>query len=112
MSKCTHPWSWLQEPRNGRGYLRIGGTLYQVTEQEFEHESGWGGWLADLMKPDGTTYRIVLDRDGDLTCDCPDAVYRDREHCCKHARAVREAFDALDRTAVPQGDTYHGEPPF
>src|SRR5262249_37452930 len=89
-------WEWLMRPVRGRGYLRINDTLYQVTEQESEYESGWGGRLWDLEKPDGTTYRLVIDRDDTLTCDCPDAVYREHEHTCKHGLCVREAYLALE----------------
>jgi hypothetical protein len=90
--------------------------MYQVTEHQFEHENGYGGRLWDLMKPDGTTYRIVLDRDDELTCDCPDAVYRGHEHCCKHCTAVREAYQWLEaqeaREAAAAEYPTDVEPPF
>jgi hypothetical protein len=90
-------WGWGQRPRAGRGYLQINSVMYQVDEHEFEHESGWDGRLWDLTKADGTTYRVVLDREDVLTCDCPDATYRPhREHCCKHCTALREAYQWLE----------------
>lgn len=90
-------WSWLLRPTNGRGYLVIAQTTYQVTEQQFEFHNGMGGRLWDLMKSDGTTYRITLNHDDDLVCDCPDSTYRN--HTCKHALALQAAFNELNRLA-------------
>jgi hypothetical protein len=87
----------------GRGFLRLNDAVYRVSEQQFEYENGMGGRLWDLRKPDGTTYRITLNADGDLACDCPDAIYRGREHCCKHVRGLRAALlhrDRADRLAA------------
>jgi hypothetical protein len=88
--------------------------MYQVDEHDFEHESGWGGRLWDLTKADGTTYRVVLDREDVLTCDCPDAVYRNREHCCKHAVCLRAAYEWLEgqQRREAAAAEYADEPPF
>jgi hypothetical protein len=103
-----------QQAGAGRGYLQTNGTLYQVTEQEFEHENGFGGRLWDLQKPSGTTYRPVNDRDGDLSCDCPDAVDRHHELCCKHVVRLGEAYRRLEERACEEAAAveYAGEAPF
>jgi hypothetical protein len=89
-------WYWLLRPQVDLvGYLAINGAAYQVREQQFEYETGMAGRLWDLRKPDGTTYRLTLNHDGDLACDCPDATYRGR--ACKHVHAVQAAYEQLDR---------------
>ncbi len=87
-------WSWLLRPQAGAGYLEINGTLYHVAEQQFEYDRGMAGRLWDVRKPDGTTYRVCENAEGELACDCPDATFRTRR--CKHATAVREAYAALE----------------
>jgi hypothetical protein len=86
--------------------------MYMVSEFQAEHEGGWGFAFWDLMKPDGTTYRIVCDRDGNLSCDCPDATYRERT--CKHATALREAYQWLEdqQRREAAAAAYTGDPPF
>jgi hypothetical protein len=88
-------WAWLIPPANGVGYLAVNGNAYHVTEQQFEYESGQGGRLWRVRKPDGTEYQLTLNADGDLQCDCPDATYRCR--ACKHVHAIRAAYAELDR---------------
>jgi hypothetical protein len=88
-------WHWLLEPSHGRGYLSINGTIYQTTEIGFTFDNGQGGRLWDLTKADGTTYRLCADHDADLTCDCPDATYRERT--CKHVLALQAGFNELNR---------------
>jgi hypothetical protein len=79
---------------------------------------GHAGRLWDLTKSDGTVYRLTLDADGDLDCDCPDAVYRGSRipgQVCKYGQALTAAYSDLDRydrlaafltepVAVPAGE--------
>ena len=88
---------WHVRPSSGPGLLEINGTLYLVTEQQFEHENAVGGRLWDLKKADGITYRLALNADADLACDCPHAVYRHAETTCKHVRGLMPALEELDR---------------
>jgi hypothetical protein len=92
-------WSWLVRPRAGVGYLTIAGTIYQTTETQFEHDNGMASMLWDLRKPDGTTYRICLDAEDRLCCDCPNAIYRERECSCKHALCLAAGLNELSRLA-------------
>jgi hypothetical protein len=90
-------WAWLVKPVNGHGYLQIGRTIYQVTEQYFEYGNGMGGRLWDLVKSDGAAYRLTYNADCDLACDCADAVYRGHELCCKHVLCLQAALNELNR---------------
>jgi hypothetical protein len=87
---------WLMRPKNGKGFLAINGTVYYISEREFTYENGWAGRLWLLRKPDGKTYQLTLDRDDNLTCDCPDATYRHDGTSCKHIRSVRAAYEWLE----------------
>jgi hypothetical protein len=88
-------WHWLIRPHFGRGYLEINETVYQLTEVQFEYENGMAGRLWQVAKSDGTVYQLTSDRDGELSCDCPDATYRQR--ACKHVAALVAALAELDR---------------
>jgi YD repeat-containing protein len=99
VQSAAREWAWVIPPAADLvGYLDIRGTIYRVSEQQFEYDSGLAGRLWDVRKPDGTTYRVTLDADGALACDCPDATYRERE--CKHCRHVRDAYAELARVAA------------
>ncbi len=93
-------WEWLMQPVNGQAFLALAGTAYLVAEAQFDHSNGQGGRLWELRKADGTTYRLAVDVEGELACDCPDALYRHREHTCKHATCLRAALADLDRRAA------------
>ena len=54
----------------------------------------WQGF--EVVKEDGTVYRVSETPAGVWSCTCPDAIYR--KHACKHIRAVRREF-APDRPA-------------
>jgi hypothetical protein len=67
------------------GVLQINGTAYTVTALTNEQTGQIEGYR--LVKQDGTTYDVDAHW---WTCDCPDAVYRNRE--CKHVKALRAAL--------------------
>jgi hypothetical protein len=86
-------WSWLVRPGAGLvGFLRINDTLYRVSEQQFTYDNGLAGRLWDLTKSDGTNYRLTETAEGELACDCQDALYRQHEHTCKHCTSLRAAY--------------------
>jgi hypothetical protein len=94
-------WRWVITPGADLvGYLDIRGTIYRGREQQFEYENGMAGRLWDVRKPDGTTYRLTLNAEGELACDCPDATYRRDGHGCKHCTSIQAAYAELDRLAA------------
>jgi hypothetical protein len=91
---------WLWKPQHGWGVLQIGETVYVVREQHFQDGNGRTCFSVRLMHYDDgdRDYTLCLNRDGDLTCTCPDTFWRNRE--CKHVRAVRDAYADLYRQAA------------
>jgi hypothetical protein len=47
--------------------------------------------LVRLKKVTGEEWQLSPNADGELLCDCPDAVYRQHETTCKHAVAMKDA---------------------
>jgi hypothetical protein len=72
------------------GVLEINGAVYTVTILRLY------GQLVGyrLEKLDGQTYDIDAASEP-WQCDCPDAVYRERE--CKHVKALRAALKAAGK---------------
>lgn len=91
------PYEWLLTPTAGIGLLAIRGTAYRLLEVEWDEPNGVRRVLFKLRKMDGTEYQLTPDTDGQLRCDCADAIFRNREHCCKHVQAVNAAYAELDR---------------
>ena len=95
---AAQPHKWLWHPRHGWGVLQIGTTVYVVHECHFDDDNCRRCFCVRLRKHDSEVeYQLCLNRDGDLACDCPDAIYRQRETECKHVHAVRDAYAQLDR---------------
>lgn len=102
-------WAWVQCPTVKpmgweNGILAINGTPYVVECGFCEDEEGHTWSIIDLRKADGTHYRLCVDPQGTPACDCPDAICRRRESVCKHAVAVREACEQLNRTEPTDAD--------
>lgn len=79
---------WLVRIGDGddkSGLLLINGQRYAVLVLP-------GGYR--LIKPDGTAYDLEPAGES-FRCDCPDAVYRERE--CKHAKALCAALAVLSK---------------
>jgi hypothetical protein len=90
------PFKWLWAPRQGFGVLQIGQSVYVVHECHFDDDNGRQCFCVRLRRHGAEyEYQICQTRDNDLTCDCADSVYRQRE--CKHVAAVRDAYAQLDR---------------
>jgi hypothetical protein len=92
---------WLRRPtpRHGgwhRAILDVNGIRYDVScFFTADDDTGHVWQVLDLVKQDlGDHYRLTIGPDGVL-CDCPHATYRGV--VCKHAAAVTEALDQLDR---------------
>jgi hypothetical protein len=96
IAAAARPYQWLMPPRGGWGLLQIGETVYAVHECHFDDPDGRTCFCVRLRRQAGLIeYRLCLNRDNELACDCPDATYRDRE--CKHVHAVRDGYAQLDR---------------
>src|SRR2546430_1635649 len=74
------------------GVLEINGTPYAVTLIP-------GG--IELQKGDGTTYHVCTSGAYGWSCDCPDATFRSRPNCCKHAAALKAALAAIGVEPMP-----------
>lgn len=117
---------WVQRPRynpdnqNMEGFLEIEGDVYQVVEINFNDDTGAGCRLWRLNNGKNE-WQVTMDRQGDLACDCPDAVFGKRECGCKHARAIVAAYEYLEtmrrienaiETELANDDAYGPESPF
>lgn len=111
LRKPTAPaFAWIVRPTArpmgwGDAALRIGTTVY-AAECQFVDDDGGCFTIVDLRKADGEHYRLIVSPDGTPSCDCPDAVYRDRPTECKHSinvRAACEAMEAMEREEWEDG---------
>jgi hypothetical protein len=77
--------------------LEVNGVRYDVScFFTADDDTGHVWQVLDLVKQDlGDHYRITIGPDGVL-CDCPAGTYRPQA-VCKHAAAVTEALDQLER---------------
>jgi hypothetical protein len=88
--------SWVLPPVQGWGLLTIRDTLYRVQEVPYEESDGTPRMIVKLARAGAECeYQLSPNADGDLCCDCPDAIYRDHARCCKHVLAVTAAYDWL-----------------
>jgi hypothetical protein len=79
---------WILPIEGTAGVLAINGTAYAVTV--LEDRGAVIGYR--LQKAGGSPYDINSTANP-WTCDCPDALYRQRE--CKHVLALRAALAVL-----------------
>src|SRR5262245_55176841 len=92
------PFRWLMKPQAGWGMLQIGERTYAVHESHFDDDNGRQCFCVRLKRQGAELEcQLCQNRDGDLACDCPNAIYRQRETSCKHVHAVRDAYAQLDR---------------